>query len=208
MSEQDPPVRSSVAQLIADISDWCNDVRDDYPIDFIVEIRERLETIEAALVSRAEAGPSHLKAALSDVGIVDDHGTLRWVFRPGQIEVSSSGGDERTRLAGLLRQVRHLVDEQARRIENLQGSADARAEAGPRVPLDFTDTVGAAFDEAVPCEKAQSGSSAGMLWCYWPNSVGGPCSECLRLKRAIDAYAQAAADQPGVSRSTQDQDPT
>ena len=72
-----------------------------------------------------------IEKALSDAGIIDEHGTLRWVFRPGQIEVSSSGGTERTRLAGLLRQVVYVVDGLRRRVENLEADAKAASVERP-----------------------------------------------------------------------------
>ena len=55
--------------------------------------------------------------ALSDAGIVDDHGELRWVFRPNRLEVSSSGGTERTKLAMLLQQTAFLIDDIQRKLE-------------------------------------------------------------------------------------------
>ena len=68
--------------------------------------------------------PSEIEQALSDAGItLESGGTLRWIFRPKQIEVSSSGGGERARLAGLLTQVAHLIHEIARERDDLKASA-------------------------------------------------------------------------------------
>jgi hypothetical protein len=55
--------------------------------------------------------------ALSDVGIIERHGTMSWTFKAGQREVSSSGGSPRERLADLLRQTAYLIDDQARRLD-------------------------------------------------------------------------------------------
>ena len=63
-------------------------------------------------VERGTAPEKDIERALSDAGITfNNNMTLRWVFRPDQVEVSSSGGNARNRLAGLLNQVRYLIDD-------------------------------------------------------------------------------------------------
>jgi hypothetical protein len=63
-----------------------------------------------------------IEQALLDAGIQEDgHGKLSWVFRPGQLEVSSSGGGERRRLTMLLRQTVFLIDDIQRKREAAEG---------------------------------------------------------------------------------------
>jgi hypothetical protein len=99
------------------------------------------EQFEAGDADRA-ALPPQFQRALNDAGIVDDHGTLRWVFVPGMVEVSSGGGTPDQRLFHLLQQVRYLVDEMHRkRLEaeaegaalRLQLEQKEKAEDDPRV---------------------------------------------------------------------------
>jgi hypothetical protein len=78
--------------------------------------------------------PSDIEQALTDAGITLTHGTLRWVFRPNQLEVSSGGGSERQRLAGLLTQVSHLIHQLAReRDDLLVGERGTPAEPPPQL---------------------------------------------------------------------------
>lgn len=50
----------------------------------------------------------------------------------------------------------------------------------------FAEIVGEAFDESIGCENAPDG----MLFCYWPVPHPEPCRECLKLKAAINQYAE------------------
>lgn len=87
----------------------------------------------------------------------------------------------------------YLVDLHIRELEAALVQAEAHP---PREFDDFEYTVGAAFDEARGC--LVSPGHAVNLWCYWPNSMGEPCAECLRLRRAIDKYKAAEAPHPPV----------
>lgn len=83
--------------------------------------RDPLAINEAADVAKEHAAlvaeRDEFARALQSVGITEDRGAmrLRWVFRLGDIEVSSSGGTPAQRLAGLLTQVRFVIDAYARK---------------------------------------------------------------------------------------------
>jgi hypothetical protein len=72
---------------------------------------------QASLLTAQAQEIETLKAALSEAGIVTDGGWLRWVFSPGKLEVSASGGTEASRLRDLLQQVRYLVHDIQRKRE-------------------------------------------------------------------------------------------
>ena len=84
------------------------------------EAEVRIETLEQ---EKAET-----KQALIHAGIMEEHGTLKWVFTPKERYVTATGGSESTRLLGVLNQTRYLVDEIARRESSFRASLSALVE--------------------------------------------------------------------------------
>jgi len=70
--------------------------------------------------------------ALTDAGIIDEDGTLRWRFRPGVCEVSSFSTNDRVRLGGLLSATGHVIDDFLRKQDLVRESLLAlRSEVKP-----------------------------------------------------------------------------
>lgn len=90
-----------------------------------------MNATRVALIQRAEQAESALasiRAALADAGIQDEHSKLVWTFVPHQVEVTAGGGDERTRLADLFRQVRYLIDDLVRQRDAALAASSAGTE--------------------------------------------------------------------------------
>lgn len=108
VSQAAPPPSEKIAKMKRD---YDNAHETDLPL-------YRLLAFDAiTMASALEAQIAALTNALAGEGIAEEHERLRWVFKPGKIEVASSGGNAETRLRGVLRQTRYVIDELSRRVE-------------------------------------------------------------------------------------------